>query len=206
MQLGHIFRDKLRVTGCFRSSIIVRPHLGDPTRGDQSPVSILHHGSIARSDPQPPLCFFSSINEVFGGSSLFKLSKVPVETTHFHNSSCQTMPSKSSPLMADRLAALHVWFTSKSIICCRHDVICGHRIIGCHGGGSMSVNHGYMMLAVFCSEKKEKKPLRPSLCITKRKLGAVCPSQRTRGNKVIRFGAAAFFLVAIERWGVLCPL
>lgn len=60
-------------------------------------------------------------------------------------------------------------------------------------------------MSVFCSEKKGKKPVLPSLCITKKKLGSVCPSQRTRGNKVIGFGAAAFFLVAIERWAVLRP-
>lgn len=75
-----------------------------------------------------------------------------------------------------------------------------HAFIGCWGGGSglsilaTAAEALCEMLQVFYLEKKIKKIIDPSQWVTKREIWSVCP-HRTRGKNVIRFGAAALFLV-----------
>lgn len=62
--------------------------------------------------------------------------------------------------------------------------------IGCRGGGSKSVNHGYSDAGCLLLGKEEQSLCRsPSLCVTNREIRAVCPSLRARGKTVTKFTA-----------------
>lgn len=108
---------------------------------------------------------------------------------------------KVFPVFADRPATLHVWFRSAIARCLHVSIV--HRLTARRGKGCQSwlqqQRHCVWLLAAFCSEKeerKEKKIVNPSRCVTMREMWAVCPSHSTRGKNVIRLGAA--FLVTIE--------
>lgn len=114
----------------------------------------------------------------------------------FHDSPGQTM--KVFPVLASRLATLHVWFRSV-IICCLHVSIVhrltARRVKGCQSWLQQQ-RHCVWSLAAFCSEKekrREKKIVNPSRCVTMREMWAVCPSH---SKNVIRLGPAV--LVTIE--------
>lgn len=64
------------------------------------------------------------------------------------------------------------------------------------GGGSRSINHGYSGRSALCDATS--RLWISSLCVTKREIRTICPSHRTRGKNVKRFGAAVNFLAAIE--------
>lgn len=75
-------------------------------------------------------------------------------------------------------------------------VICGHAVCtwvhGSPGSWSSSVNHGSSSRSTVCEAsnfllwKEEIKIVDPCLCVTKRELRAVCPSQRTKSCKEIQ--------------------